>query len=132
MPWPNDEDSEDDREACYGDEDYYDPDDRVCKDCNYFKSCGIKVKNAQRRSTTTRTTSYRNSRRTPTTTRTLTTAKAKQTPVVIDESEDTTFTEALMHNASIEAIQAMVDELSNSIKHIPRKSYKNAWKRKKE
>ena len=119
---------------CHGDDDYYDDDDRTCKDCHYQKSCALKIRTRGSRSTKTsfRTSSSYSPSNRSSITRSSKNVPSKKPDVTIEEDSDATFTGALVHNASIEALQAMVDELSNSIRHIPRKSYKNTWKRKKE
>lgn len=117
---------------CHGDEDYYDDTDKTCKSCAYNKSCALKIR---------RQANFSNNKpKTITTTKLASTSQTessrlvpkKKDEVAIVEEDGISFTDALMHNASIEAMQAMVDELANSIRHIPRKSYKNTWKRSKE
>ena len=134
-----DDDDDDDlsRPECYGDEHEYEPSSRFCEDCSFKTSCGLKIRNAASKRSATTTTTRRltsSSRRTNNrfTTSTQITKNKNNTPTTIEEDNEVSFTGALVHNASIEAMQAMVDELSNSIRHIPRKSYKNTWKRKKE
>ena len=132
MGFFDDEDEDNGIPECHGDDDYYDDDDRTCKDCAYQRSCALKVRKL---TTTTTKSSFRSSlpsKRNGGITKRSNTVSTKKPDVVIEEDDDASFTGALVHNASIEAMQAMVDELANSIRHIPRKSYKNTWKRKKE
>lgn len=117
---------------CHGDDDYYDDTHETCTSCTYNKSCALKIRRQANLAN--------NKTKTSTSSRFVSTSRTesnrivpkKKEEVAIIEDDDCTFTSALMHNASIEAMQAMVDELANSIRHIPRKSYKNTWKRKKE
>jgi len=132
MGFFDDEDEDDNSPPeCYADENEYDPESRYCGECPYRNSCGLKIRNANKK-TTTRTTRSLKSNNRFVSSSTKVVKKSKDIPVTIDEDDEVSFTGALVHNASIEAMQAMVDELSNSIRHIPRKSYKNTWKRKKE
>ena len=128
-----DDEDEDGIPECHGDEDYYDDTDRTCKDCNYARSCALKVRRISNKTPSKRSGSFvSSSRRNTSVVKSTKSVPTKNPEVVIEEDDDATFTGALVHNASIEAMQAMVDELANSIRHIPRKSYKNTWKRKKE
>ena len=114
------------RPECYGDPDYYDPDDHSCSDdCAFFQSCGIRVARAN----------SANSRRSLTpknkTTRQQVIKKQKAEIIVEPETEDSYFS-VLAYNSALEAIQAMADELSNSVRHVPRKSYGPIFNRKKQ
>lgn len=129
---------------CFGEEELYDPDDRLCRDCGFEAACSYKVKqesnttNSERllgktsyQNRSSRTSSYLNKLRSQRESKEVSVRKQEHKVVQVEAEEEDTFTSVLMHNASLEAVQAMVDELSNSIKEIPRKSYKNLWKRKK-
>lgn len=129
---------------CFGDPDYYDPTDKLCNtECSFYTACGIRSSrsgDAARRyiqnrvqntpSATPAATPYVPQRTTNTPATVV--DKTKIATIVEDCQETDTFTSILMHNASLEALQAIVDELGNSIKQIPRKSYTNLYKRKKE
>lgn len=129
---------------CFGDDESYDPYLRMCRDCAYERACSHKVSQESNTTNTerllgksfssnrsTRTSSYLDRIRDQRQSKQVITKKQEHKIIQVDAEEEDTFTSVLMHNVSLEAVQAMVDELSNSIKEIPRKSYKNLWKRKK-
>lgn len=118
------------RPDCYGDEDYYDPDDPECRRCHCRSSCSLVIqrrKSQARTSTRTRTKSVdrRRSRK-----------EEKEEAALIqrmdeyDEVEvlDTdTFGSVVVHNATLNAVQATLDTVSHGWRQIPRKSYSNLF-----
>ena len=126
------------RPDCYGDEDYYDPDDPECRRCHCRSSCSLVI---QRRKSQART-----STRGRTRTRERKREKGEETAIIrsIDEypegsvSETDTFGSVVVHNATLNAVQATLDTVSHGWRQIPRKSYGNlfhaerARKRKKK
>lgn len=126
----------DNKPECYGDEDYFDPDDDDCAACAVSQSCGIRVSRAAhgtRSRYATRQSSRPLSRPNPT--RAVTPQRTRKNEIqrVIDEpDDDTSFAKILMHNTGLEVIQSMVDELGNSIRHIPRIDYGKYFERKKK
>lgn len=121
----------DNKPDCYGDEDYYDEDDEDCQACQVRKACSIRASRGSRTSTSrTYTRSYT---RTPTPKTTAVTKKQNKVAKIIeDPSDDTTFAKILLHNTGLEVLQTMVDELGNSIRHIPRIDYGKYFDRKKK
>lgn len=120
----------DNRPGCYGDEDYFDPDDSECKSCGVMQSCSVRASRAarsrpsesSRRSTTSATRSIQK-----------TTPRKTQIEKIIEEPDDNaTFGKILLHNTGLEVMQAVVDELGNSIRHIPRVDYGKYFERKKK
>ena len=131
--------SDRDEPECYGDSEFYDIDDRDCQTCLAFEACGIKVQrlrerslnNARRNFNTRGNTSYR---REPTPSykqQSVRRHEPKNDPLIENCTDEDTFFSVLTHNASLEALQSVFDELSNSVRNIPRKSYKYLWTRKK-
>tara|TARA_R110001606_G_C14984068_1_gene604801 strand:+ start:194 stop:568 length:375 start_codon:yes stop_codon:yes gene_type:complete len=115
---------------CYGDEDYYDPDDNACKDCSVFQSCGIRSSRSSRRSATPRVTASTSTDRNY---RLATTKKKGEIARVMDDpGDDSTFANILLHNTGLEMMQTVVDEIGNSIRHIPRLDYGKYFERKKK
>jgi len=126
------------RPDCYGDEDYYDPDDPECRRCHCRSSCSLVI---QRRKSQART-----STRGRTRTRERRREKEEETAIIrsMDEyperlvSETDTFGSVVIHNATLNAVQATLDTVSHGWRQIPRKSYSNlfhaerARKRKKK
>ena len=121
---------------CYGDTDYYDPDDDTCQECAYIDGCGIRAartaRTSNRRSPYKNTTYNRTSSSVSSNKNSIQRSKANQKITIIEADEQDTFQSTLAHNAALEAMQAVVDEVANSIRHIPRKSYNNLWKRNKK
>ena len=134
---------------CWGDPDSYDPDDSICRSCAKFKTCEIKVdrvlesKNRGRSNRNVR--SYSRDAEPPrsSTRRRFSIRDNKPAyneryekenidiPPSLPENNDT-YGSVLIYNASIEAIQAITDEISSSVRHIPRKTYRGLWKRDKK
>jgi uncharacterized membrane protein YqiK len=117
------------RPECYGDIDYYDPDDEACtENCAYFQSCGIRVARSNNQSkkrelkAQTRIPNKQSNR----------VAKKQEPTIIIEPEENDSYFSVLTYNSAIEAVQAMADELSNSIRYIPRKGYGNIFNRKKK
>lgn len=134
-----------DKPECYGDYGQYDPHDDECQECDFVNGCGIRsMRNKKNdyeedededRKPASRT--IRSSRYRPATTsrskgliESYRSSKTKSKTIEEDPSEDDTFLDILRHNASIEAVQAVFDEIANSVRHIPRKTYSN-FRRKK-
>lgn len=128
----------DNKPECYGDEDYYDPDDKSCKDCGVFNSCGIRASRAARAGATTGSRSYtRPQTTTPAsntahTRTTQTTAAAKIKRTEVEPDENASFGGILLHNTGLEVLQTVVDELGNSIRQIPRIDYGTYFERRKK
>ena len=133
------------RPSCHGDEDAFDPQDIICEECDYSQSCTVVINRNRKKEQEERkertTSRYRDFRRSPPKmpSRNYNSVSRKPSPVkheieIIEEeaSEDDTYMSVLAHNAGIEAIQAMFDELASSVRHIPRKTYTNVWRRKKK
>ena len=133
---------------CYGDYEKYDPSSDECAECAYINGCGIRSMRNKKEDyasdTVPKTTSTNSSYRGYSSQRSASRSaidryregKRNNNPskyAVAEEepSEDDTFLDILRHNASIEAVQAVFDELSNSIRHIPRRTYTNFRRKKK-
>ena len=128
--------------SCYGDPDLHEDDDVRCQRCMYFTSCGfaaaqerrIGVREEPRREEPRRDRNYPqrdapHSRRIPPTNRRQDVSKQatdKPVPQIIEDDDDT-YLSVLTHNAAIEAVQSMAEEFVNSVRSVPRKSYKNLW-----
>ena len=120
---------------CYGDPELYDPDDDECSGCGVNHSCSIR---AQRKAKSTRP-SYTSRNRQLSSTSTqenvssTSLAQSRKLPRVEREpNHDITFSKILMHNTGLEVLQTVVDELSSSIRHIPRLDYGRYFERKKK
>ena len=132
----------DSKPECYGDYNEYDPDDTDCQDCAFIDACGIRARRAMRMASTRSSTPERRSadsarfrppsRSSNTTNRRHSGKKRDEIQVFTEPEEKDTYWSVLSHNAGLEAVQAMFDELSNSVRHIPRKSYNQLWKRPKK
>jgi len=116
---------------CYGDEHYYSPDDEECRECAVSSSCSIR---AARRSSRSSPSSSRYSSSKPATVhKQQSSSKPTNVKRTVDEPEEgDTFAKILLHNTGLEVIQTMVDELGNSIRHIPRVDYGKYFERKKK
>lgn len=124
------------RPSCHGDEDAFDPQDPVCEDCAYAQSCTVVInrlrKQEQRERREPVTSSYRPyPTKTPVHKKEPPISKQVETPEE-EASDEDTYMSVLAHNAGIEAVQAMFDELASSVRHVPRKTYTNVWRRKKK
>ena len=102
---------EEGKPECFGDPEVHDPETSDCQSCAVIGACAIRTRrriaaNSGRRNVPVH---RRTSRRT---------SKRKETIVVVESDNEDTYGTVLMHNAGLEAVQAMVDELSNSIKSI--------------
>lgn len=119
------------RPDCYGDEDYYDPDDPECRRCHCRASCSLVIQRRQSQARTstrgrTKTANLRESRKEE---------KQEETALIkrIDEYpeeeilETDTFGSVVIHNATLNAVQATLDTVSHGWSQIPRKSYKNLF-----
>ena len=130
--------SEEHKPECYGDPYQFDLDDPGCEECSYQQSCSIRCNRNSRSRQASSSYSSRQSFRSsesrkylPSSKRTEKKSKSRTEVITAEAEEDDTFMSILMHNAGLEAMQSMVDELGNSIRHIPRKSYNSIWKRTK-
>ena len=122
------------RPPCFGDGDYYDEEDDTCRDCAVEGACLLKVKRAGRSKLSDikkQTRERRNFRTTPIKSTSIQ-AQRKEEVVEVEPAEDDSYFSVLTHNASIEALQSVCDELANSVRQIPRKSYSGVFKRKKQ
>ena len=131
------EEEPDDVFECFGMVDEYDPDDETyCQNCEFFHKCGVavrqKLRNKNTRNNRNTRTSSRRGARTTADRRGQVVKSHKEPVVIIDAEEEDTFLGALAYNAGLEAAQAMAEELSNSIRHIPRKGYNGVFKRRKK
>lgn len=130
---------------CYGDYQYYDPEDQECQDCAFIDACGIRARRSMRMHSESKSREQTSSRaprmqpaerqqptRAITTSRRGNVTKQTETQVFTEPGDKDTYWSVLSHNAGLEAVQAMFDELSNSVRHIPRKSYSELWKRPKK
>ena len=117
----------DTKPECYGDEDYYAPDDDECSSCAVKASCGIRVSRMSKQKNV-----YSNRSTNRSATSIQRTQKNEIQRIVEEPDEDTSFAKILMHNTGLEVIQSMVDELGNSIRHIPRIDYGKYFDRKKK
>lgn len=135
-----------DKPECYGDYGEYDPHSDTCQECDFVNGCGIRSMRNKKNDydeednpkTTTINKTERSTRyRTPTSSRSRSliesyrSSKSKPSTIEEEPSEDDTFLDILRHNASIEAVQAVFDEIANSVRHIPRKTY-TKFRRRKE
>ena len=112
---------------CFADPDEYDIEDEGCVECPFVDACGIRI---ARNSTTTRsehrgfpssTSKRTSSYYRPPPARPSTTAHRNTNPpkkIEQDPDEKDTWSSVLMFNASIEMAQAMVDELSESVRAV--------------
>ena len=113
------------RPDCFGDEEYFDIDDQHCRQCPSKMACQLKI--------TRRAQSKRGS---------YSPAKSKKEKkkdevvrgrqdmsryTEVEPEEGDTFASALIHNASLNAIQASLDTISHGWSEIPRKSYHNIF-----
>jgi len=149
--YDNELESEEDEEPhCYGDDSYYDEEDIAgCGRCSVHKGCRtvieIKEMEAERgyrrdartsrtsnRSVSSRTTaarndvrdriSRRNSRTTSSSRNTLGLSKLdERTEVVVDDGK---FSTSLIHNVTLESLQAAITEILRGLRDIPRRSYR--------
>lgn len=127
---------------CFADPDEYDIEDEGCTECPFVDACGIRIarNSANKRSDTRTFTSGTSNKRTssyyrPPPSRSQSNVTNRSSPpkkVEQDPDENDTWSSVLMFNASIEMAQAMVDELSESVRAVPRKSYNKLWTRKKQ
>ncbi len=114
------------RPGCYSDPDYYDEDDKDCRACSHFTACGVMVgrKTRAHTATTTTTTAANATATSAVTNRPGVDRLRKQEPSpTVPPNENDNYWSVLSHNASLEAVQAVVDELAFSIRQAPRKSY---------
>lgn len=51
---------------------------------------------------------------------------------IIEPDDDITYGKLLLHNTGLEVVQAIVDEISNSVRHIPRLDYGKYFDRRKK
>lgn len=117
----------DNKPGCYGDEEYFDPDDDECDSCAVKQSCGIRVSRMKKQTNPSyRSTSSQYSK--PSTSR----QKNEIQRIVEDPEDGVSFGKILMHNTGVEVLQSIVDELSNSIRHVPRMDYGKYFDRKKK
>ena len=121
------------RPDCYGDEDYYDPDDPECRRCHSRSSCSLVI---QRRKSQARTSQRTRSRsnslsRTPSRERTSSTevelVRALDSYPEGETLENDTFSSVVIHNATLNAVQATLDTASHAWSQIPRKGYQNLF-----
>lgn len=132
---------------CFGDEDYYDPDDQHCRQCTCKFACELKIRRLKQGARVQESRDWRKgtSSKDPR----VKSKKRKREELVAlgrqdldeyqeEEAEETdTFASALIHNASLNAIQASLDTASHAWAQIPRKGYQNVFhsarnKRKKK
>lgn len=107
---------------CYGDEDYYDRDDRTCRACPSVTTCGLVIRRKQKREENSAPIARRNS---PTGGKTPTkrTKIGSHSLSEVDPEPGDTFGEVALHNSSLNALQGFVDTISDAVSHIPRKRY---------
>jgi len=120
---------------CFGDEDYYGPEDRECKRCEFRVACSSNIRKEKKAAVSRR---IRNRANATTRTRKSRTSvqrrqQSEETGVVVsrdvgsyievESAEEDTFASAVMHNASLNAAQGIADTISQAISHIPRKRY---------
>lgn len=116
------------RPSCYSDPEYYDSDDPDCIRCPVFTACGVMTRRKEQNRTnpgTTTTSQTVTSGTTATSQRPTSVDRHRKTEPspIVQPAESDTYWSVLSHNASLEAVQAMVDELAFSIRQAPRKSY---------
>lgn len=119
------------RPDCYGDEDYHDPDDPECRRCHCRSSCSLVIqrrKSQARTSTRTRTKSgeRRRTRREEREEETALIQRMEEYPEG-EVLETDTFGSVVIHNATLNAVQATLDTVSHGWRQIPRKSYSNLF-----
>lgn len=117
-----------DKPECYGDPDQYDPDDEGCDECAYSAGCSIRSRRNRAPVSVNRT----SSRSSPVRMQHKHSTTKNQVVSTTEAEDEDTYLSVLSHNAGIEAIQAIFDELANSVRHVPRKTYTNIWRRKKQ
>ena len=122
---------------CWGDPDCYEPDDDECKQCRVQQSCGMKSSSKRtptaRHTPTTRHSSFQSrTNRSQSTTSISRTVQPKPEIVRAEPEEDVSFGKLLLHNTGLEVLQTTIDELSNSVRAIPRYDYGKFFERKKK
>ena len=119
---------------CYSDPEYYDADDEECIKCPFKAPCGLissKKERAEQRkrsapSASTRGKTYSKREKT------VTGKIDSETFKVEDPNEDDTFSGAVLHNVSLNAVQAFTSTLDDAVSNIPRKGYRNLWNRNRK
>jgi hypothetical protein len=121
----HDDDGHNERPECYGDPDYYDITDDTCKNCRWKGTCRLKISALER----DRRPASSSSSVTTTTTSAIPQRSAVKGKIYEDAGEEDTFTSVLAHNASLNAITAMSETLTDALSQIPRKKYPGLRKR---
>ena len=120
----HDDDGHNERPECYGDPDYYDITDDTCKNCRWKGTCRLKISALERDRRPTSSVS------TVTAVQPVTSKRsAVKGKIYEDAGEEDTFTSVLAHNASLNAITAMSETLTDALSQIPRKKYPGLRKR---
>lgn len=114
------------RPDCYGEEDVYDPDDEECRQCPHKSPCSLVItrREAQaRREITSRNSQRDRDRRKERKEKVGALIRSVEDFPVGEPEEGDTFSTALVYNASLNALQGMVDTASHAVGQIPRKPY---------
>lgn len=112
------------RPECYGDEDYYDRDDRTCRACPSNTTCGLVVRRKMKNAESPPKRAHSRSGRAPTK-KDLPSRRREEVPTLeIDPEEGETFGEVALYNSATEAAQGFLDTIANAWSHRPRKTYK--------
>lgn len=122
---------------CWGDPDCYEPNDDECNQCKMQHSCGIRVSSkssyaSRRQSTTSRGSLDHRGSSTKNRLPTRVTQTPKPEIVRAEPEDDVSFGKLLLHNTGLEVLQTTIDELSNSVRAIPRYDYGKFFERKKK
>ena len=123
-----------DRPECHGDEDYYDPDDSTCRQCEYRGTCQVlvrkakeKTRKARAREAIDKARAAKAGAKTPARSSNGVIRTTNRDFELEEAEEDDTFTSVLTHNAALNALQGAADTFSDAISNIPRKSYTNVF-----
>ena len=121
------------RPPCYSDPDEYDPDDHVCIECQFKGPCSVisakKDRERRRKSSSSSSSSKTYSKKE----KQGVNGKINPDSFTVEEpDENDSFSSAVLHNVSLNAVQAFTSTLDDAVSNIPRKGYTNLWNRKKK
>jgi hypothetical protein len=123
----DDEDASSGRPECYGDPDYYDITNDVCRQCRFKGTCRLKVgalDREQRRASVPNTAHV-----TPTASPGGVYRSNAKGRVFEDPGKDESFTSVLAYNAGLNAVTTMSETLTEALAQIPRKKYPSLRRR---
>jgi hypothetical protein len=126
----DDEDASSGRPECYGDPDYYDITNDVCRQCRFKGTCRLKVGALDREQRRVHSPAPHTATAVPTTAATAYRNRRPE-PVYAPPTEESTFFSALAWNVSLDAATASFETIASAFARIPREGYPSLRKSRK-